>query len=165
MKQRTNLRLDTIFFALLTLLVLAVLGLGAQVSNQPTTSVNISVVYPLTAISATAAANTQTTLTIPAPGAGLYNYVCSLGFNASNNNTGAVITNAVSTSTNFNAFAIKFSVLSTASNNYDLPYMTWGSPTTGCVKSTSPGTATTFVSPGAATNFAFTWYATYYQAP
>ena len=118
------------------------------------------------AISATAAVNTQTTLTIPAPAAGQFNYICSLGFNASQSGTGAILNNQVTTSTNFNSFALKFSILAVASQaNYDAPSLIWGTPATGCAKSTLAGTATTFVSPAAAAQTAFTFYATYYQAP
>lgn len=121
--------------------------------------------YALTPISATAAANAQTTLTIPAPPANLYNYVCTLSFNYSQTNTtGTALTNAVTTSTNFNSFALKMSAVAAINTNYDWSEI-WGDPMTGCPKSTSPGTATTFVSPAAATNGAFTWYAVYYQAP
>lgn len=121
--------------------------------------------YALTPLSATAAVNTQTTLTIPAPASGLYNYVCGLGFNASQSGTGAILSNQVTTSTNFNAFAIKFSINAVATQtNYDF-FETFGTPGTGCSKSTLPATATTFVSPVAAAQTAFTWYAIYFQAP
>lgn len=120
--------------------------------------------YALIPISATAAVNTQTTLSIPAPAPNLYNYVCFLGFNASQNGTGSAISNAVTTSTNFNSLALKFSMTATANGNYDWTQR-WGAPSVGCAKSVAPGTATTFVSPAAVTNTAFTWYATYYQAP
>ena len=117
-------------------------------------------------ISATAAVNTQTTLTIPAPTAGYYNYICTLTFNASQSATGAILNNQVTTSTNFNGFALKFSLLAVATQaNYDWATGNWGSPATGCAKSTLAGTATTFVSPAAAAQTAFTWYSTYYQAP
>ena len=116
-------------------------------------------------ISATAAVNAQTTLTIPAPSAGQYNYVCMLGFNLSHNATGTAATNNVTTSTNFNSFAIKFSSALVVNGNYDWPPMIFGTPATGCAKSTLAGTATTFVSPAALAQSAFTWYATYYQAP
>lgn len=119
--------------------------------------------YYQTAISATNAINTQTTLTIPAPQANLYNYVCWLGYNASQNATSTVQTNAVTTSTNFGGFAIKYSLAATVNISYDWQ-QTWGTPIGGgCAKSTSPGTATTFVSPVAGAQIAFTWYATYYQ--
>lgn len=124
--------------------------------------VNIVTQYTLVPISATAAVNAQTTLTIPAPPPGYYNYICTLRFSASNNATGTAAVNAVTTSTNFNAYAIKFSTLATTPT-YDW-VESWGIANVGCVKSTSPGTATTFVSPAAATNTAFTWSATYYQA-
>lgn len=119
--------------------------------------------YYLTPISSTAAVNNQVTLTIPAA-AGLYNYVCTLTYHASQDGTATAQTNAVTTSTNFNAFALKYSLTATATINFDQQF-NWGTPGNGCAKSTLPGTATTFVSPAAAANLAFTWYATYFQAP
>ena len=71
--------------------------------------------YSLVPISATAAVNTQTTLTIPAPVSGQSNYICSLAYQVNNDNTGTAVTNVVSTSTNFNSFAVKFSAPNTAS--------------------------------------------------
>src|SRR3990167_4190840 len=120
--------------------------------------------YYTTPISATGAVNNQITLTIPAPAAGLYNYVCSLTYHASQDGTATAQTNAVTTSTNFNSFALKYSLTATATINFDQQF-NWGTPATGCVKSTSSATATTFVSPAAGANIAFTWYATYFQAP
>lgn len=137
----------------------------AQVSNQPTTPVNIAIQYPLTALSATAAINTQTTLTIPAPPAGYYNYICSLHFGVSQSSTGAANALQVTTSTNFNSYAIKVSWNAVATQaSYDW-VENWGIANTGCAKSTAPGTATTFVSPAAIAQSAFTWTGTYYQAP
>jgi hypothetical protein len=123
-------------------------------------------VYGLVPISATAAASAQATLTIPAPAqAGYYNYVCSLHFNASHDGTATTAaTNSVTTSTNFNSYAIKFSLNNVANQNTDW-VENWGStPGAGCVKSNSPGTATTFLSPAGAANMQFTWTATYFQA-
>lgn len=150
---------------LAVLIALAVsIGLYAQVSNLPTTPVTIATSYALTPISATAAINTQTTLTIPAPQSGWYNYVCFLSFHASEDASGTIQTQAVTTSTNFNSFALKFSLAATASINYHQDFY-WGTPGAGCVKSAAPTTATTFVSPAAAANVAYTWGATYFQAP
>lgn len=149
-------------------LILSAVFVHAQNPPQagPIQTQNNQSLYYTIPISATAAVNTATTLTIPAPPAGLYNYVCRLAWNLSNDNTGTVVTNIVSTSTNFNSFATKVSEVVTASANYDSQTMLWGDPATGCVKSTSPSTATTFVSSASgATHAAWTWYATYYQAP
>jgi len=121
-------------------------------------------VYYTTPISATGAVNNQVTLTIPAPAGGVYNYVCSLHYGASQDGTATAQTNAVTTSTNFNSFALKYSLTATPTINYFRDFY-WGSPATGCVKSAAAGTATTFVSPAAGANIAFTWYATFYQAP
>lgn len=154
---------------LITAAVLGLVAVAARAQNPAPTGSTALVqpvhsYYALIPISATAAVNTQTTLTIPAPAPNLYNYICFLGFGASQNGTSTAISNAVTTSTNFNSFALKFSLAATANLAYDWTQR-WGSPTSGCAKSTSPGTATTFVSPAAVTNAAFTWYATYYQAP
>lgn len=158
---------------LATALVAAVLALvsvapaSAQNTASPTGAVAVQAgnpYYYLTPISATAAVNNQVTLTIPAPAAGLYNYVCTLNYHASQDGTATAQTNAVTTSTNFNSFAIKYSLTATATTNYDQMF-NWGTPATGCVKSAAAGTATTFVSPAAGANIAFTWNATYYVAP
>lgn len=131
--------------------------------NQTQAQLGPSTLYVIP-IAATAAVNAQTTLTLPAPPPGLYNYVCNLHFNASNDGTGTAAVNNVTTSTNFNSYALKFSLALAADTNYDW-VENWGAPATGgCAKSTSPGTATTFVSPAALTHTAFTWTGTYYQA-
>ena len=151
----------------LILVLGSVWGLHAQVPPpQATTPVQlVPSYYALIPISATAAAATQTTLTLPAPPSGLYNYVCALTFNYSQTNTtGTVESNAVTTSTNFRAFALTFSAAAVINTIYEWSE-TWGTPASGCAKSTLPATATTFVSPAAATNGMFTWYATYFQAP
>ena len=121
--------------------------------------------YYTTAISATAAVNTATTLTIPAPAAGLYNYVCSLSFEVSNDNTGTAVSDVVSTNTNFGTFAVKFSQVATASLDSYVSLISGLAPATGCVKSTSAATATTFVSPANVAHATWTWYATYAQMP
>lgn len=141
-------------------------GQAAQTQNATLTQVQpAGASVATTPIAATTAVNNQTTLTIPAPTvAGYYNYVCSLDFDASNDSTGTASSNATITSTNFNSWAFKYSAVATASTGYDKAFI-WGNPTGGCVKSVSPGTATTFVSPSAQTHTAFTLSATYYQAP
>jgi len=122
--------------------------------------------YAAIPISSTAAVNNQTTLTIPAPAVGnVYNYVCSLSLEAGQDGTGTAISNAVTTSTNFNSWAAKFSNAGTASTDTGVFNYFNFSPAGGCVKSAAAATATTFVSPSATTHTAFTWYATYYQAP
>lgn len=121
--------------------------------------------YALTPISATAAINTQTTLTIPAPAAGLYNYVCFLSFRSVQDGTSTANVLAVTTSTNFFSFALKYSLAATADAVYaeDIPMGI--APANGCAKSAAAGTATTFVSPAGAANTTYTWKATYFQAP
>lgn len=122
--------------------------------------------YALIPISATASAGSTSTLTIPAPPIGIYNYICDLKFQIGNNNTGTVLSNVVSTSTNFNSFAVKVSLVVTNSVDSGViqalgPY----NPGGGCAKSAQSGTATTFVSSATPSNAAWTWYAAYYQAP
>ena len=120
----------------------------------------------LVPISATAAINTAAVLTIPAPPGGLSNYICSLGYQVGSNATGAAITNQVSTSTNFNGFAVKFSSLATVNIDSGVfMVLNSGGAVGGCAKSTIPGTATTFTSPAALAQATWTWYATYFQAP
>ena len=116
-------------------------------------------------ISATNSVNTQTVLTIPAT-AGMFNYVCYLAYQANADATGAAITNAVTTSSNFNSFAVKFSQV--AGVNLDSgvqPLINSMGALGGCVKSTLAGTATTFTSTSGLTHEAWTWYAVYYQWP
>lgn len=130
---------------------------------QSTTPATNLVLVP---ISATAAVNAQTTLTIPAPAGGLSNYVCYLAYQVNQDATGTVYTNAVSTSTNFNSFAVKFSQLATVNidSGVQVVLNSLGA-TAGCPKSIIPGTATTFVGPSANLHAAWTWYAVYFQAP
>ena len=127
-----------------------------------TTPISSIIVTPQ---SATAAAGSPAVLTIAAPAGGLSIYVCYLAYDVSVGAGGTVSTNAVSTSTNFNAFAYKVSNPGTANTQSGLNVLIGGlSPATGCVKSTVAGTATTFTSPTTAAT-AFDWYATWFAAP
>jgi len=143
-----------------------VLAQGNPAPNGTTTAQAVTALYGLTAISATATGGTVTTLTIPAPTtSGFYNYICYLALNASEDNVTPTValTNVVTSSTNFNSQALKFSKVAGLNTTYDWN-APWGSPGLGCAKSASPTTATTFVSPSTADTH-YTWYATYYQAP
>ena len=152
-------------FAAVVFALAAVYAVSAQQLFPGTTAVQgAPALYATTPISATAAVNNQVTLTIPTPPAGQFNYVCTLSYHASQDGTATAQTNAVTTSTNFNSFALKYSLTATATINYH-EEMVFGTPATGCVKSAAAGTATTFVSPAAGANIAFTWKATYFQAP
>lgn len=152
-----------LLFAALLALMPAV-ALAQQPALVQVTTPSTSIV--LIPISATAAVNTQTTLTIPAPGGGLYNYVCSLAYQVSTDTTGGANTNVVTTSTNFNGFAVKFSNPTGVNIDSGVQVvLNSHGPTDGCSKSASPGTATTFVSPASMTHQAWTWMATYFQAP
>lgn len=113
---------------------------------------------------ATAAVNTQTTLTLSAPSPGLSIYVCSVYLTVAQDATATAGVNVVTTSTNFNSFALSYSIAATADLTSVYGF-TWGAPASGCVKAAQPGTAVTFVSPSATTHTAFTWNATYYVAP
>ena len=111
----------TQFKSLITVLAVALLtGLSPALAQVPspipsTTQVQaVPAFYATIPLSATAAANAQTTLTIPAPAPNQYNYVCTLQFSISQNATGSAITNAVTTSTNFNGYALKVSHAGTA---------------------------------------------------
>lgn len=160
--------MKNLMFSFLLILSLAFSGFAQQSAGVPgATPVQLATPYfALVPISATAAVNTQTTLTIPAPPQGIYNYVCDLKFQLSNDNTGTAVSNVVSTSTNFNSFAVKVSQPATASVDTGAlvalgPY----NPAAGCIKSAQAGTATTFVSPSGVSHSTWTWYASYYQAP
>lgn len=154
-----------IAFWVVLLMLSASFGQAQIQLNGPVPAQAAQSVYYVIPISSTGAVNTAITLTIPTPPAGYYNYICKLAFNVSNDTTGTVVTNAVSTSTNFNSVAFKVSQVATASANYDSGTYDWGTPATGCAKSVSPGTATTFVSPTGQTHAMWTWYAMYYQGP
>ena len=153
-----------------SLLALAlVLSCAVSLFAQAPTAVQFTtpaVPIVMVPISATAAVNTATTLTLPTPVGGFSNYVCYLAHQVSADATGGAATNVVSTSTNFNSFAVKFS--EPAGVNLDsgvLVDIQSNGAVGGCAKSTIPGTATTFVSPSAFTHSTWTWYAVFYQAP
>jgi len=154
-----------ILFSLLFAALVSFTALAQNGVPPGTTAVQLNnPYYATTPISATAAINTQTTLTIPAPNAGLFNYVCMLKFAAVQDATSTANVLAVTTATNFNSFALKYSLAATADAVYQTDF-NFGTPATGCAKNTLAGTATTFVSPAGAANTTYTWYATYYQAP
>lgn len=157
------------FSVVLAAIVAAVALSPAPAQAQAPTTVQFTTpavgIVPIP-ISATAAVNTQTTLTIPAPPGGMSNYVCSLAYQISANATGGAITNVVSTSTNFNSFAVKASMPAGVNLDGGLQVvLNSNGAVGGCAKSTIPGTATTFVSPSGLTNQTWTWYAVYFQAP
>lgn len=155
----------TVILALVLGVALTFSGRAHAQQNTVTASpVTITTQFALVPISTTGGSAAQVTLTIPAPPPTFYNYVCSLHLNYSQtNSTGTALTNATTSSTNFGGFAWKASAPAAVNTNLDV-IENWGVANTGCAKSTSPGTATTFVSPAAATNGQFTWSATYYQA-
>jgi hypothetical protein len=158
------MKINIIAIALLVLLALATFGLS-QVGVPTATSVQMTqALYPVTPISNSAAVANQVTLTIPTPPAGMFNYICSLHFNVTQNATSTVCSNCVTTSTNFNGWATKFSIAATVEAEVDQNWV-WGQPGFGCAKSATAGTSTTFVSPASLTNAAFSWDATYYVAP
>lgn len=150
--------------------VLCLLFTGPLVAqNSPQAGTNpvqaTQSLYYLTAQTATAAVNNQTTLTIAAPGAGLYIYVCSLKLIVAQDNTSTANTSQVTTSTNFGTFALKYSLEATANKTLIIEAVPPGTPASGCVKSAAANTATTFVSPSAIAQTSFTWVSTWYAAP
>lgn len=163
----------TLRTSLTVLVALCLLAVATPVRAQNAvpngiTPVTLSAgMYPLVPISATAAVNTATTLTIPAPTNAAYsNYVCWLAYEINSDATGAAVSNAVTTSTNFNTFALKVSFPATVSLDSGVQTVLGASgPGSGCAKSAVAGTATTFVSPASLTHVAFTWLGSYYQAP
>lgn len=156
-----------LFLLLSFIAVYGTMVFGQQYSGLPNSTLVQAATpyYSLIPISATAAVGTQTLLTIPAPQIGYYNYVCDLKYEVSSDGTGAVISDGVTTSGNFNSFAIKFSQVITASIDSGVqtvlgPY----NPGIGCMKSAQAGVATTFAGLSSG-HGAFTYYASYYQAP
>ena len=157
------------------LILATVVGFGLlhkiKAQNQPGAGAGIVPIqlttpyYSTVAISSTAAVNNATVLTIPAPAGGQYNYVCSLAVQLNNDGTGGAISNQVTTSTNFNSFAMKISNIGTANTDTGVMTLFKAEPGFGCAKSAASGTATTFTAPAGSTHIAWTWYATYYQAP
>lgn len=149
--------------------LLAVVLCSASAFAQAPTPVQLTTPAPnivLVPISSTAAVNTQTTLTIPAPAGGLFNYVCYLAYEINQDATSTAYTNAVSTSTNFNSFAVKVSQPATVNVDSGVqPVLNSMGAVGGCAKSAASGTATTFVGPVANLHAAWTWYAVYFQAP
>ncbi len=150
----------------LSLVLLLLCGVAASASAQTLVSLSTPAgSIAVTAISATTAVNNATTLTIPAPAGGLYNYVCSLAYSLGQDATSTVSTNDVTTSTNFFSYALKFSLVATA-NLQGRVHTLWATtPGAGCPKSAVAGTATTFVGQAANLHATQTWYATYFQAP
>lgn len=157
---------------LLIVAMLALLPLAGYAQNQPGTGISstpqvqaTTPFFSTTLISATAAVGSPAVLTLPAPIiSSNYNYVCSLALEGSNDNTGTVLTNVVTTSANINSFAAKFSQVATASADTGTFNYFNATPAGGCAKSAVAGTATTFTSP-TSTHEAYNWMATYYQAP
>jgi hypothetical protein len=101
---------------------------------------------------------------IPAPAAGLYNYVCSLAYDLSNDTTGTVVTNVVTTSTNFGTFALKVSQTAVASvENFSVVP---GPFARRQVASSPPRLRRPRLRlAGIGDACGLTWIATYYQAP
>jgi hypothetical protein len=154
--------LRSMLVALLVALLAAPAFAQAPTVVAATTPSNI-VLIP---ISATTAVGNATTLTIPAPPGGQYNYVCFLAYEIGQDATDTALTLATSSSTNFNSFAVKVSQAATVNiDTGSLVAINSGGPGAGCVKSVAPGVATTFVQSASNAHATWTWYATYYQAP
>ena len=141
--------------SLKALCLVAVLALG-----MPGTGAAQAVYGPnLTTANATAAVNNTVTLTLTPPLPSQYVYVCGLDLTVSNDATGAVVaTNLSFTSTNIGSWAYKYSMVGTANTNgVDRSFTFYG-----CVKSTTAGTAVTFVSPAANAHASYSINAYYY---
>src|ERR1051326_3111006 len=95
--------------------------------------------------SVTCAVNVACATALPTPPPNQYIYICSLALNGSADGTGGALTNVVTTSANFGSFALKFSNAGSVNTTYDWSAK-WGEPSTGCAKSVSPGTVTSFTS-------------------
>lgn len=118
-----------------------------------------------TPVNATAAVNTAVTVTIAAPPAGQYIYVCGIDLSISFDGTGAVVgTNVSFTSTNIgpagNTWAWKTSWAGTASTTIVQPF-TFTLP----IRANAPGTAVTVVSPAGNTHGAYSTTVYYFIAP
>lgn len=108
---------------------------------------------------ATAAVNTQATLTLTPPN-GLYVYFCGWDVAISQNGTATANTNLSFTSTNLGGWAFKYSLPATA-NESRVQAFYFSFP----VKSAQAGVAVTIVSPAAQVNTAFAINGYYYFAP
>ncbi len=84
------------------IVLLASIGLASTASAQGPVLVQATTPSQILVIpiSATAAAGSTATLTIPAPPGSYSNYICSLAYELSNNNTGTAISVAVCPSPN-----------------------------------------------------------------
>src|SRR2546421_11326118 len=98
MNRRERFILAAVAAAMLALAGARVLAQG----NTSATPVGLWTQYQMGNLTATAAASTQTTLTIPAAPPTFYNYVWSLHFNARHDNTATTaLTNRGTASTKF----------------------------------------------------------------
>lgn len=115
-----------------------------------------------TTINATGGINTATTLTITAPGPGLYIYVCEIDLTVSNNATGAVTaTNLSFTTSNLGGWKYTYSMVGTANT---VPIDRSFSFYPGCIKATVAATAVTIVPPAANAQAVYNINACYYSA-
>lgn len=112
-----------------------------------------------TAANATAAVNNQVTLTITPPN-GMSVYICGIDVSVSQDGTATVNTNTQFTSTNIGGWKWTYSLAATA-NLSITQFFDFNHP----IKSTTPGTAVTIVSPTAKADTAFNINAYYYIAP
>jgi hypothetical protein len=127
---------------------------SAPVQQAPT------VLTACTTANATAAVNSTATLTLTPPN-GQYVYLCGLDITISFDATGGTASTNVSfTSTNLGGFAWKMSWVGTASTTITQPFPF----NNGAIKSVSPGTAITIVSPAANLHGAYNINAYYYFA-
>jgi hypothetical protein len=155
---------DFLLISIGIVLLASILG-RAQVSIPTAASVQATqALYSMTPISATAAVGSSAVLTINAPPAGFFIYVCDLHLSVEQNaSTPVAINNAATASTNFNSWATKVS-LGTGNDAEVDQYWHWGTPAGGCAKSAAAGTATTFTAVTSTTSSS-SWEGTYFIAP
>lgn len=103
------------------------------------------------------------TLTITAPGPGLYVYVCGIDLSVTNDATGAVVsTNAAFTTTNLGGWQYKYSMVGTANTTGADRNFGFGP---GCLKAVAASTAVTIVSPPGNAHAIYNINAYYFAAP
>lgn len=148
---------------LLALIVLFPIAAFAQTATTATpTQQSATHADAMATASATAAVNTAVTLTLT-PGGNQYVYVCEIDFTISVDATGTspATTNVSFTTTNLGGWSYKFSTAADVANTIVLD-KAFTFPT--CLKSLTPGTAVTIVSPAARTHAIYNINASYYFA-
>ncbi len=130
------------------------------VQQSATRSDAATLVGAITSSGTALAVNTTTTSTLTAP-AGQFVYVTGITFEVCTNGTGTAQNQVTFTSTGLsNNPSFQYSIAATASI-----CQRWSEPFAAPLKSLTPGTNVTLVSPSAATNNSYNIRAYYYNAP